>query len=320
MAIKISGNTVIDDSRNVLFANTVTATSFQGDGSQLTNLNLPVEVIKPTNINPTDGATGIDGQASLCGSDYFSLYGKTHACTCYQVSECSDFSNCNVFTCEVAGANTNLVVPENCLSISTQYFFRLRYEDQDGCCSQFSDTTCFTTADVFFAFDLGESACGGFYAGAICAAGTCYYLILAPNSGGALSGCRWDFNAPTTTGATSGVDGYNNSYCCLTGGNFNSARWAATRSIGGFTDWYLPGLSELSTAYFTGGPCLPGGEGFGAAQGTRYWSSTEANVTCANTLYPFPQINQAIFKACPSIPGQGPLCTRAMRREPMNPT
>ena len=38
MAIKISGSTIIDDSKNIVSAGIVTATSFYGDGSNLTNL------------------------------------------------------------------------------------------------------------------------------------------------------------------------------------------------------------------------------------------------------------------------------------------
>ena len=38
MAIKISGSTIIDDSRNIVSAGVVTATSYHGDGSNLTNL------------------------------------------------------------------------------------------------------------------------------------------------------------------------------------------------------------------------------------------------------------------------------------------
>ena len=55
MAIKISGSTIIDDSRNIVNAGVVTATSFYGnvpssnlsgplpalDGFALTNLNIP---------------------------------------------------------------------------------------------------------------------------------------------------------------------------------------------------------------------------------------------------------------------------------------
>ena len=39
MAIKISGYTIIDDSRNIVNAGVVTATSFTGDGSNLTGVN-----------------------------------------------------------------------------------------------------------------------------------------------------------------------------------------------------------------------------------------------------------------------------------------
>ena len=38
MAIKISGNTVIDDSRNITSSGTMSANAYIGDGSQLTNL------------------------------------------------------------------------------------------------------------------------------------------------------------------------------------------------------------------------------------------------------------------------------------------
>ena len=38
MAIKISGSTIIDDSRNIVNAGIVTASSFSGDGSNLTGV------------------------------------------------------------------------------------------------------------------------------------------------------------------------------------------------------------------------------------------------------------------------------------------
>jgi hypothetical protein len=38
MAIKINNTTIIDDSRNIVNAGIVTATSFSGDGSNLINL------------------------------------------------------------------------------------------------------------------------------------------------------------------------------------------------------------------------------------------------------------------------------------------
>jgi hypothetical protein len=40
MAIKISGSTIIDDSRNIVNAGVITATSFSGDGSNLTGVGV----------------------------------------------------------------------------------------------------------------------------------------------------------------------------------------------------------------------------------------------------------------------------------------
>jgi hypothetical protein len=39
MAIKISGSTIIDDSRNIVNAGVVTATSFSGSGANLTGIS-----------------------------------------------------------------------------------------------------------------------------------------------------------------------------------------------------------------------------------------------------------------------------------------
>jgi hypothetical protein len=40
MAIKISGSTIIDDSRNIVNAGVVTATAFSGDGSNLSGISI----------------------------------------------------------------------------------------------------------------------------------------------------------------------------------------------------------------------------------------------------------------------------------------
>ena len=269
MAIKISGNTVIDDSCNFRNIGTATATCFVGDGSQLTGLSIPSEdVLKPTNLSPSNGEETVDLTPTLLGSAYISLFGSTHSCTCFQVSECSDFSTCNVFTCEIAGACTSIAVPAGCLSDDTQHFFRLRYEDDNGCCSDFSDATCFTTPNVPNV--LGESICGGFYMGTICAAGSCYYLIMAPNATGCAC-CCWKDPSTCSNVGTERCDGYGNTYDHLANAEHKAGNWTATRSIGGFSDWYLPALCELDQLY-NNKACAPAGEGFAEND---YWSSTE---------------------------------------------
>jgi len=278
MAIKISGNTVIDNSRNIN-VNTFNASSFVGDGSQLTNLNLPDEVLKPTNTNPTDGATGESFTPTLCGSAFFSLYDKSHANTQFQVSIDSGFSNTEVDV--FANGVTELVVPSS-LSANTEHFFRVRYFDEDGCCSCFSDATCFTT--VALPSTLGESTFGGFYMGTICAAGSCYYLIMAPNASGCAC-CQWKTVRTCSNVGPELCDGYGNTYDHLANDTHPAGNWTATRSIGGFSDWYLPALCELGQLYTNQGSS-PAGEGFNQAGGSDslYWSSTEVSQNYACRL------------------------------------
>lgn len=92
MSIKISGSTIIDDSRNIVNAGIVTATSFSGDGSGLTGVGVGTEdninttgiitastisanefigtgdklIFSPTitSFSPTDGATGVSALSS----------------------------------------------------------------------------------------------------------------------------------------------------------------------------------------------------------------------------------------------------------------
>lgn len=283
MAIKISGTTVIDDSCNVTNANTFTATTFVGDGSGLTGVPNPPTLIKPLNTFPANGETNVSDVTAICGNTFTSLYAdRTHTCSCFQVSECSDFSACNVLTCEVAGAIRCLQIPVGCLGFNTQYFFRLRYEDQDGCCTEFSTPTCFTTEAL--PTTLGQPALGGFYTGVICAAGTCYYLIVAPNSNGC-NCCIWK-NTDTLTGMCSEPDncsnGYNNTYTYLTDSTHPAGNWARTRNIGGYDDWYLPSTSEMTGVMYQNKGCLPSGENYA---GNFYWASTEVNVTDAARVF-----------------------------------
>ena len=81
------------------------------------------------------------------------------------------------------------------------------------------------------------------------------------------------------------VDGYANTYPALANTEHPAGNFTATRTIAGFSDWYLPAIDELSTIYTNGGissgTTLPVGERFAAAV---YWSSTEGSAANACAL------------------------------------
>ena len=86
MAIKISGNTVIDDSRNITSSGTMSANAYIGDGSQLTNLPGGGNVLKSTASGTlADGDTVVvntDGTVSAVeqvGSAWIVTLGGTGA-------------------------------------------------------------------------------------------------------------------------------------------------------------------------------------------------------------------------------------------------
>ena len=78
MAIKISGNTVIDDSRNITSSGTMSANAYIGDGSQLTNLPGGGNTLTATAsgtladgskvIINTDGTVSVVAQSETTGS------------------------------------------------------------------------------------------------------------------------------------------------------------------------------------------------------------------------------------------------------------
>jgi hypothetical protein len=162
--------------------------------------------------------------------------------------------------------------------------------------------------DVPLSFDtlnLGNAVCGGFYIGAVSVGSQCYALIVAPNATGCAC-CQWKTTRTATSGTTSCVDGFNNTYGPMDNADHPAGNWTATRTINGFSDWYLPARDELNQLYVNKGT-TPAGEGFAADS---YWSSTEDSATLAcrqnfnsgNQTY---YIKTSIFRV------------RAVRREPI---
>jgi hypothetical protein len=302
MAIKISNTTVISDSRNLENANTAT---FTGTG----HIKLPVGntaerpiesvngmiryntdeetfegyvdgawgpiggafdiIITPTNVSPANNATEIGKNPTLEASPFFHAYGKPKANGQWQISNTSNFSTFVVNDTVSGTANTYTITTD--LSVSTTLFWRVRYQDSDGIFSDFSTPTQFATAASFVPTTLGQSYEGGFYTGVInIGGGVCYYLLIAPNATGCAC-CQWKTTRTSTSGTLSCLNGYTNTYGPLNNATHPAGNWTATRSISGFSDWYLPARDELNIMYTNNGS-MPAGEGFAAPI---YWSSTE---------------------------------------------
>jgi len=102
---------------------------------------------QPVNESPVDGATGALLTPTLEASTYRSLYGVPMASAQWQISEASDFST-TIVDETVSGTSTTYT-PSSNLSTLTNYYWRVRYTDENGDASDFSEATEFTTADIF---------------------------------------------------------------------------------------------------------------------------------------------------------------------------
>jgi hypothetical protein len=207
---------------------------------------------------------------------------------------------------------TSIVVPAGNLEENTEYEFRARHRSATFFTSDFGSTTANTLAtfDELAGAVFGDAACGGFYIGTICAASTCYALIVAPNATGCAC-CQWKTTNTATSGTTSCVDGRSNTYGPMNNADHPAGNWTATRTINGFSDWYLPARDELNQLYVNDGGAtntnLPAGEGFAAGN---YWSSTELSASFVSSQN-FTNGNQG------SAIRTGILRVRAVRREPI---
>lgn len=133
-------------------------------------------VRRPVNISPADAATGILESPTLVGSTYLSLYGLAMSAAQFQLSTAADFSTTVVSTGDVAGTGTSYTVGPEIISVSTTYYWRVRYKNAEGIYSAWSAPTSFTAAaslDSYIATPtptpaaFGDPFEGGFYAGMI---------------------------------------------------------------------------------------------------------------------------------------------------------
>jgi hypothetical protein len=133
------------------------------------------EVATPTNVSPADLATDIGETPTLTGSTYLSLYGKTQKSSQWQVSTDNTFATTDYDSGEVLGVGVTHAVPDGNLSVSTTYYWRVRYRDTDDTYSEYSTPTEFETAASFNNFiatptatpAIGGALEGGFFTGLI---------------------------------------------------------------------------------------------------------------------------------------------------------
>jgi hypothetical protein len=339
MAIKISNTTVIDNDRNFTNANNGSfigtshiklpsgntaqrpASPLNGglryntengvvEGYVANSWNSLIDVIDlietPTNVDPANAATEIaNTNPILEGSPYYHVYGKPKANGQWQISTSNTF-NTTVVNATVSG---NSVTYTTSVSLSlVPHFWRVRYQDTDGVWSNWSTPTSFTPVGYVAPPTIGSSYCGGFYAGDIDVSGTCYRLIVAPNATGCAC-CRWKTTNTATPNTTSCVNGYTNTYGPLTDSTHPAGNWTATRTIGGYSDWYLPSINEI-TVLFASRNSMPTGERF--TGNNPYWSST--STTNADAC-------SALFGINSLFPGPSGKCfqfyVRAIRRVPV---
>jgi len=267
MAIKVTGTTVINDSREL---------------ENATGLNNVIR--KPTITSPTAAETDTDFiDLTITGSQYDAIFENTRDYREFQIDlSTGDFSSPVVS--QQVNADSFTVSSE--LDGGTEHKVRIRDVDTDGNVSEFSDVISFTTVvNIIDGVSAGDSFCGGFYMGAINAASTCYALIVAPNATGC-NCCQWKTSKSSTSGACSRDDGFANTYNGLANSDHPAGNWTATRTINGFSDWYLPARDELRLVYDNGGgggsgTPFPSGEDFALDV---YWSSTENTRTPAYVI------------------------------------
>ena len=98
---------------------------------------------------------------------------------------------------------------------------------------------------------IGESYAGGFFAGQISTAGNGvadYNLVVGPKAS-CQSDLTWKTSNTTTAGTDSVINGPANS-AAMDNANHPAAQFCESRTVGGFTDWYMPAKNELEIVYF----------------------------------------------------------------------
>jgi len=303
MAIKVTGTTVINDAREL--ENIVDAADFVKSANFIEPPQLFIDGVSTNEVESIPTLTTSEFAIFGGGSD-------THASTDWEVIRTSDSTT--VFSSTGDTTNLTSIDVTPALDNGEEYLFRVRHNGTNLGASKYKEIkgVVGTTSSGGLFSTLGDPVCGGFYVGAICTSGQCYALIVAPNATGCAS-CQWKTNT-TTDSINSEDDGYANTYPTFASSEYPAANFTATRTINGFSDWYLPSADEIYQAYQTeslGALCLS--ESFNCtnvSSTSKYWLSTRFYATPASYF----NFENSYFSA-----NTNTIClrSRAFRREPI---
>jgi hypothetical protein len=98
---------------------------------------------------------------------------------------------------------------------------------------------------------IGQPYGGGFWAGQISTSANgvaTHNLVVGPKSSAETSRA-WKTSTTSSSGTSSFINGPTNT-ANMNNASHPAALFCAGRTIGGFTDWYMPALNELEVCYF----------------------------------------------------------------------
>jgi len=138
---------------------------------------------------------------------------------------------------------------------------------------------------------IGQAFGGGFYAGQIGVSGVATHYIVVGPVASAQSTLRYKNANTDTIGASSVIDGPQNTADIVADGNstvYPAAHFCNDLVIGGFSDWYLPAKNELEVCYYNLKPSTTSNNtssGINAnavpARASNYTAGTPAQTTSA---------------------------------------
>ena len=136
------------------------------------------------------------------------------------------------------------------LNAATSYTFTVRAATPGGTGPARATSNSITTP----APTIGEAYGGGFYAGQIGVSGVAtHYLVVGPVASAQNASKQWKNGNTATAGATSVIDGPQNTADMVADGSsgvYPAAHFCNDLVIAGFSDWYMPATNELEVCYF----------------------------------------------------------------------